>query len=498
MSKKKIEPITISAPSSGETLTAGRQSVRGLGTTAANTNVSGGVTQLAGLLNLLGPSGAVAMDPALRAQFDSLQTSVTGATRGPLQQIGNLQTQIANLQSKGDKLKPGQQRQLEKLQGKLESLQSRVDFQNQRLTDFQNNTLAGAPKPTDRLREAFPELQRTLDEANPYLDRMGQLGAAGERLMGALGQGFESREVGRGAAGEALYNRATQMASSDGRLSPEANRDAVQSARQAFSARGLGTGSGAAAAELLNRDQYSRQRMFQDLGFANQISEQDQRRQFANEEGRRLGTQLNTSMLGQAFTTDRMVNQEGLGAALQRGQLAGAANPANMLLQMYGQGQPVGSQSIGAGAEMGANWANNKLTADTFNAQSSMWSNYANSIKPGNNTLTGSPWGDFALNKGIDLTSNLASAAIAKSDRRLKENIKPIGKAGGILGLNTYRFDYKNGKKGVIGFMAQEVQKVLPEAVVEFWENGKRYLGIKPEVIGKAIADELMAQAQPA
>jgi hypothetical protein len=405
----KNKPITISAPSSSETLTAGRQSLRGLATTAANTNVSGGVTQLAGLLNILGPSGAVTIDPALRAQFDSLQTSVADATRGPLQQIGKLESEIATLQSKGE-LKPKQQSQLEKLQGKLQDLQSRVDFQNKRLTDFQNNSLAGAPKPTDRLREAFPELQRTVDEANPYLDRMGKLGATGERLMGALGQGFQSREIGRGAAGEALYGRATQMASSDGRLSPEAARDAVQSARQAFSARGLGTSAGSAAAELLNRDQYSRQRMFQDLGFANQVSQQDQARQFANEEGRRLGTQLNTSMLGQAFTTDRMVNQEGLGAALQRGQLAGAANPANMLLQMYGQGEPTGSQSINAGAGMGTNWANNQLSADTSNANSEMWSKYANmfgSGSGGNNTLTGSAFGDFALNKGVDIGTKI-------------------------------------------------------------------------------------------
>jgi hypothetical protein len=367
----KIKPITISAPSSGETLAVGRQSLRGLGTTAANTNVSGNITQLAGLLNMLGPSGAVAIDPALRAQFDSLQTSVADATRGPLQQIGKLEAEIATLQSKGE-LKPGQQRRLEKLQGKLQDLQSRVDFQNKRLTDFQNNSLAGAPTATDALRNAFPELQQTLADAEPWLQRQGQLGATGERLMSALGQGFQSQEIGRGAAGEALYGRATQMASSDGRLSPEANRDAVQSARQAFAARGLGTSAGSAAAELLNRDQYSRQRMFQDLGFANQVSQQDQARQFANEEARRIGTQMNTGMLNQAFTTQKMLEQEGLGAALQRGQLRSAANPANMMLSLYGQGQPTGSQSLGPASSMANNLAQMNLAAQGFNVNAEM------------------------------------------------------------------------------------------------------------------------------
>jgi hypothetical protein len=43
-------------------------------------------------------------------------------------------------------------------------------------------------------------------------------------------------------------------------LSAEEARDATQSARGAFAARGLGTGSGAAAAEILNRDSFARAR----------------------------------------------------------------------------------------------------------------------------------------------------------------------------------------------------------------------------------------------
>jgi hypothetical protein len=339
------------------------------------------LTQLGGLLQLLQSGGAAALDPRLRAELEGLQQSVAGANRGAIGQINRLNTQITNAQAEISRLEGKETRTrqeqsaldkarktLTSSQTKLEPLQARVTAQNQRITDFQTNRIAGAPTATDALRNAFPELQQTLADAEPWLQRQGRLGETGERLMSALGQGFQSQEIGRGAAGEALYGRATQMASSDGRLSPEANRDAVQSARQAFAARGLGTSAGSAAAELLNRDQYSRNRMFQDLGFANQVSQQDQARRFANEEARRIGTQMNTGMLNQAFTTQKMLEQEGLGAALQRGQLRSAANPANMMLSLYGQGQPTGSQSLGPASSIANNWAQMNLAAQGFNA----------------------------------------------------------------------------------------------------------------------------------
>ena len=348
---------------------------------AATGNVAGQTTQLGGLLDLLRTGGALAMDPQLRAQYDALQASVAKSTAKPLKQVNKLQSQIANLSSKPST--PGNQKKLRQLQGKLTTAQSSVAAQQSRVTDFERTNLADAPRATDMLREQFPELAQTLADAEPFLGRMGQLGAAGERLMETLGRGYQANEVGRGEAGEALYGRATEMARSDGRLSPEAAREAVQSARQAFSSRGLGTSAGSVAAELLNRDSYSRQRMFEDLGFANQITQQDQARQFGNEQTRLAGNQMNVGMLGQAFTTDRMVNQEGLGAALQRGQLAGAANPANMLMGMYGGGQPTGSQALGPASNLASNWANNQVQANMFNANSQMWANAANNFSGG-------------------------------------------------------------------------------------------------------------------
>jgi hypothetical protein len=53
---------------------------------------------------------------------------------------------------------------------------------------------------------------------------------------------------------------------------------------------------------------------------------------------------------------------------------------------------------------------------------------------------------------------------IKMSDRRLKENIKKIGKS--ISGLGIYKFNYIGKAKQYIGAMADEVIKVVPEAAV--------------------------------
>jgi hypothetical protein len=81
----------------------------------------------------------------------------------------------------------------------------------------------------------------------------------------------------------------------------------------------------------------------------------------------------------------------------------------------------------------------------------------------------------------------------ALSDKREKKDIKPIGKAGSVLGLTAYEFSYKGDDKKHKGFMAQDVAKVLPEAVAEVDYKGKKRLAIKPAVIGAALAEELMA-----
>ena len=61
------------------------------------------------------------------------------------------------------------------------------------------------------------------------------------------------------------------------------------------------------------------------------------------------------------------------------------------------------------------------------------------------------------------LLGGVGSAAIGQfSDRRIKRNIKKLGKFG--KGISWYAFRYLGDAKKRIGFMADEVQKVLPQA----------------------------------
>jgi len=64
------------------------------------------------------------------------------------------------------------------------------------------------------------------------------------------------------------------------------------------------------------------------------------------------------------------------------------------------------------------------------------------------------------------------------SDRRLKENIQKIGES--ISGLGIYKFNYIGKAKQYIGAMADEVIKVVPEAVSTM-SNG--YLGVNYNLI---------------
>jgi len=78
----------------------------------------------------------------------------------------------------------------------------------------------------------------------------------------------------------------------------------------------------------------------------------------------------------------------------------------------------------------------------------------------------------------------LGGAAITKySDVNLKENIKKVGSLDN--GLNLYSYTYKDGydlpKGKQVGVMAQEVEKVIPEAVVDM-PNG--FKGVNYALLG--------------
>ena len=92
--------------------------------------------------------------------------------------------------------------------------------------------------------------------------------------------------------------------------------------------------------------------------------------------------------------------------------------------------------------------------------------------------------GMAALMEGLQIAGTIAMGAGAlawaplASDRRLKENIQKIGES--ISGLGIYKFNYIGKAKQYIGAMADEVIKVVPEAVGTM-SNG--YLGVNYNLI---------------
>jgi hypothetical protein len=142
-------------------------------------------------------------------------------------------------------------------------------------------------------------------------------------------------------------------------------------------------------------------------------------------------------------------------------------------------------------------WINNATAAQT-GAQAANAQREAANISAAATRAARPRWYQTALGAVGNIFGGSNNNLFGWSDERLKTDIKPIGKAGSVLGLTAYEFRYKGDKKKRKGFMAQDVQKVLPEAVKELNHNGKKRLAINPKVIGAALAEELAANAKAA
>lgn len=152
----------------------------------------------------------------------------------------------------------------------------------------------------------------------------------------------------------------------------------------------------------------------------------------------------------QAYLQDRplnLVNALRSGAQVQSPQFQNYAQ----------QGQTSGPNYLGAtqaqyGAEM-----------DAYNASQANQSNMMSGLFGiGGAALGGMYGGPQGAMMGAQVGS---SAGRAFSDRRLKKNIKRIGTHKSGVGI--YEYDYIWGGEKQIGVMAQELEKVMPEAVFE-------------------------------
>ena len=79
-------------------------------------------------------------------------------------------------------------------------------------------------------------------------------------------------------------------------------------------------------------------------------------------------------------------------------------------------------------------------------------------------------WGDL-VGSLLGAAGQLGGAAIGKSERSLKKDIKFLAN---INGINLYKFKYKDEKHGkgeIVGAMADEVEKIYPEAIIQTSEG---------------------------
>jgi hypothetical protein len=178
---------------------------------------------------------------------------------------------------------------------------------------------------TDQLISAATQAD-DLQSIADYTDQLGY--AAAEDLEGT----DIERELQRQATSELQLGRS---------LTPEQERQAVQQARAGMSARGLGVGNAALAAEVLNRDSYASQREADRRNFAGSTNQM-----LVSNRQNRLG--LVGNILGQS------ANNRLAGANLRTG-LAGANITIDPYARALAPGAGMGSSTLGQSGQMISN-----------------------------------------------------------------------------------------------------------------------------------------------
>jgi len=164
-----------------------------------------------------------------------------------------------------------------------------------------------------------------------------------------------------------------------------------------------------------------------------------------------------------------MARMNDLGAASMR---AGAMTGSRLQSEGEGMNRLYNAAALGQGMGQGANTigsGRNMLQSGLGNILSSQSDLYGQSMK-GQQEMYGAVLGAGATLGGAYL-----------SDRRLKENIELVGRDERTM-LPLYEFEYKGGDgRRFLGVMADDVEKVFPEAVIEM-SNG--YKAVDYDLLG--------------
>jgi hypothetical protein len=258
-------------------------------------------------------------------------------------------------------------------------------------------------------RQAKGVIDTTLQQgATALADTGNRINALGD-LSGAVALDAQGRALaGANSIEQNLYDNAASDLALGRSLNAEEARNASQAARGAFAARGLGVGSGAAAAEILNRAAASDARYQQRLAnaqAANQTREQ-------GIQGRQ------SAALGMLGNTANIYGQGG-GAYQNAAQLGFGGANALVNLDPYqralGTGVQLGSGILGQTGQMIGNTYNQALgmagNVSSFNTnmQASMYNSALNNnaaTSAANNAM----WGQIA-GSAIGAVGKIGSAA---------------------------------------------------------------------------------------
>lgn len=243
------------------------------------------------------------------------------------------------------------------------------------------------------------------------LEGMGQQAGLARGIMQTISPEAARQTEMAGTMAQQAFDRSQS-------LPPEMRREADQQARQAYQSRGMLGSAGSVASEILNREAFRQ----------NQRMEAAQMGDRAFQMGQDFYTAPGLSLLSQqpvSFQTGQQMLGLGLGAI-------GAGTP-----QLF---------DTGAAMNIGAAQRQNQVAAQGAQAQ-------ANAARFG------------GLMGGLG-SIGAAAVPFMFSDKRLKNDIKKVGKTNS--GLPIYTYKYKGNDKVQMGVMAQEVEKKKPKAVKEF------------------------------
>lgn len=255
-------------------------------------------------------------------------------------------------------------------------------------------------------QQAKGVIDTTLQQgATALADTGNRINALGD-LSGAVARDAQGRALaGATSIEQGLYDAAASDLSLGRSLNAEEARNASQAARGAFAARGLGVGSGAAAAEILNRSAVADARYQQRLAnaqAANQTREQ-------GIQGRQ------SAALGMLGNTANIYGQGG-GAFQNAAQLGFGGANALVNLDPY-------QRALGTGVNLGSGilGQTGQMIGNTYNSATQMAGNVASF----NTNMQASMY-----NSALNNNAAMAGAQTAATGQLLGSGIGAIGMVG--------------------------------------------------------------------